>query len=92
MHNATFPNPFLPALMTGKELATTMRYSDVTSAFRAWLKHLGIKPVPGRHDIYDPRHVRHQLDVAQGILQTGLSAPAPTLMTKTEERRARRGA
>lgn len=89
-------HPSLQPLMTGEELARLMRYTGVTSAFRAWLKQLSITPVPGRNDIYDPRHVRRQLDLAQDILSSTSSAPsAPGAVEKplsmTEERRQRRG-
>lgn len=96
MHDALPSNPWLPPLITGAELAAMMRYSGVTSAFRGWLKTLGIKSVPGRNDLYDPYHVRHRLDIAQGMaLQAVARSDAPetkpTFMSLTEERRRRRG-
>jgi hypothetical protein len=86
-----FSHPTLSPLMTGEELASLMRYDGVTSAFRDWLRRLSIKPVPGRNGIYDPRHVRHQLDLAQGIIPPAKSKAAEKPMSKTEERRHRRG-
>ncbi len=84
-------NPGFPPLMTGAELAKMMRYSGVTSAFRQSLKMLGITPVPGRNDIYDPLLVRHRLNLAQGMVprspDTTASAEKP--LSKTEERRIR---
>lgn len=86
-------NPGLPPLMTGAELAEMMRYSGVTSAFRQSLKMLGITPVPGRNDIYDPLLVRHRLNVAQGMLPSAAGTTgafkADKPLTKTEERRIR---
>ncbi|SDG52488.1 hypothetical protein [Alloyangia pacifica] len=93
----TLPSyPWLPPLMTGSELAEAMRYSGVTSAFRGWLKSLDIKPVPGRSDLYDPHHVRHRLNEAQGLSLRGFTPPeAPTENNEprslTEMRRQRRG-
>ncbi|MHA6326011.1 hypothetical protein [Roseivivax sp. CAU 1753] len=89
-------NPWLQPLMTGAELATIMRYAGVTSAFRASLKNLGIRPVPGRNDIYDPQHVRHRLNVSQGMHTSATevistSGALQNKLTKTEERRIRRG-
>lgn len=86
-------NPGLPPLMTGEELAEVMRYSGVTSTFRQSLKMLGITPVPGRKDIYDPHLVRHRLNVAQGMLPPASGGPLQfdKPLSKTEERRRRRG-
>jgi hypothetical protein len=89
-------NPWLPQLMTGAELAAVMRYSGVTSAFRNWLRSLGIKSVPGRSDLYDPQHVRHRLNEAQGIFPpSSKTSEAPEAKPEprslTEERRQRRG-
>jgi len=88
-------NPGLPPLMTGAELAEAVRYSGVTSAFRHSLKMLGITPVPGRHDIYDPLLVRHRLNVAQGMLPPASGASGAANMdkhlSKTEQRRMRNG-
>lgn len=93
----TLPSyPWLPPLMTGAELAEVMRNSGVTSAFRGWLKSLDIRSVPGRNDLYDPHHVRHRLNEAQGISPRHSTTPeAPgketELQSLTETRRQRRG-
>ena len=89
-------NPWLPPLMTGAELAEVMRYSGVTSAFRGWLKSLDIKSVPGRNDLYDPHHVRHRLNEAQGNFPRTPKTPEapeekPIPQSLTEKRRNRRG-
>jgi hypothetical protein len=88
-------NPGLPPLMTGAELAEAMRYSGVTSAFRQSLRMLGITPVPGRHDIYDPLLVRHRLNVAQGMLPPASGASGVATvdkpLSKTQQRRNRNG-
>lgn len=89
-------NPWLPPLMTGAELAEVMRYSGVTSAFRGWLKTLGIKSVPGRNGLYDPHHVRYRLDVAQGMFPRTAATPDASEantepMSLTDKRRLRRG-
>lgn len=91
MHDPISSKPFLLPLMTGEELAAALRYSGVTSAFRTFIKNLGIQPVPGRINIYDPRHVRHQLDAAHGILPSDPGVATPIPMSETEKRRARRG-
>lgn len=76
-------------LMTGEELAMAMHYGRVCSAFRAWCKKLGITTVPGRNNLYDPKHVRARLDVSH---ETGTPTAEPELiLSHTEKRRARRG-
>ncbi len=53
-----FSHPaILSPLMTGEELAVFMGYDGVTSSFRNWCKSMGIQRVPGRVNIYDPKHV-----------------------------------
>jgi len=42
-------------------------YSGVTARCRAWWKALGILPVPGRKNVYDPKQVRRRLDEAAGL-------------------------
>lgn len=54
-------------LISGEELAACLRYNGVTSAFRKLCQEIGIRPVPGRKDCYDPVAVRHQLDLVQGL-------------------------
>ncbi|WP_146010380.1 hypothetical protein [Acidimangrovimonas sediminis] len=72
-------------LMTGEELAAAIKFGGVTSGFRSWCAKLGIKTVPGRSNIYDPKHVRERLDAAQGM--NAPAAPASLVA----QRRARRG-
>lgn len=64
-------------MISGDDLAKAMLFSGVTGRFRSWCREIGIRPIPGRHNVYDPKHVRQRLDVAQGIQQ--VEAP------KTEE-------
>lgn len=54
-------------LITGAELAELFCYSGMTNACRKFIHDLGIHPVPGRKDCYDPMAVRQRLDHAQGI-------------------------
>ncbi len=76
-------------LITGEELAAAMLYKEVCSAFRAWLKKLGIIAVPGRNNVYDPKHVRARLDASH---MTGTPATEPeNNLSHTQKRRARRG-
>lgn len=77
-------------LITGDELAAQLRFSGVTSGFRAWCNRCGIKPVPGRRNLYDPKHVRARLDELQGIAPLTVDFQAPPL-SLTEQRRARLG-
>lgn len=85
------PAPYDPLqLITGEELAAKLCYPGVTSGFRAWCTRSGIKPVPGRHNVYDPKHVRARLDELQGIALSAANLPAAPL-SLTEQRRARRG-
>ncbi|MGR3565066.1 MAG: hypothetical protein ACU0FH_20480 [Heliomarina sp.] len=82
-------NPILPIqLISGDDLATLLLYSGTTSAFRTWCTDLGITPVPGRRDIYDPVLVRQRLDEAQR-LNTPANLDQPTSLV--EQRRQRRG-
>ncbi len=79
-------------LLSGEELACAMGYPGLTSAFRAWCRRLGIKPVPGRTNTYDPKLVRARLDAAQGIEASPHPqevSPTPGL-TLVEQRRKRR--
>lgn len=59
--------PYSINLMTGEELAGALRYSGRTAAFRKFLHDIGIKPVPGRKDCYDPVAVRQRLNLVQGL-------------------------
>ena len=71
-----------------EELAEALLYSGPTGGFRNWCRQIGIRPVPGRRNVYDPKQVRHALDVAQGIV-----APSPKIaeaVSLVEQRRARR--
>lgn len=72
-----------------------MGYDGVTGRFRAWCREIGIKPVPGRTNIYDPKHVRERLDAAQHMansLPVAAGAPLETAhLSLVEQRRVRRG-
>lgn len=80
-------------LIPGEVLARSLGYDGVTSSFRAFCAHLGIRPV--RPGWYDPRFVRYRLDLAQGIIPAGQVAangPAgPAATDLVTQRRARRG-
>ncbi|MGI3167128.1 hypothetical protein [Pseudooceanicola sp. 200-1SW] len=75
-------------MISGEELAQAVRFSGTTGRFQTWCRQIGIKPVPGRQNVYDPKQVRHALDIAQGIM-----SPPPKVeeaASLTEQRRARR--
>lgn len=93
MDDAIQLSPNLPhpqiQLISGEELAESLKFSGITSAFRTWCAEVGIVPVPGRKNVYDPSFVRHRLNSIQNmgaIANGGVSAPS-----LTEQRRARRG-
>lgn len=77
------------ALITGEELAAAMRYKQVGGAFRKWCQKLGITPVRGRNNLYDPKHVRARLDAAQKACEPAVEAQPQ--LSLTEQRKARRG-
>lgn len=77
-------------LMTGEELATAMRFSGSHDSFRGWCRNLGIKAVPGRRNIFDPKHVRERLNAAQSMSPINEAAIAAKPISLVEERRARR--
>ena len=72
-------------LITGAELAEKLRFTGPTGAFRKFCRDIGIHPVPGRKDCYDPVAVRDRLNKVQGI---GLSTePDRSLLEISRERR-----
>lgn len=76
-------------LISGAELAKLHGYSGVTSQCRAWWRSLGIRPLPGRKNIYDPRHVRERLNEAGGLSSaTSLSEIAKVSLV--DKRKARK--
>lgn len=80
-------------LMTEAELLDAMRLEKAPRSFRAWCRDIGIRPVPGRRGVYDPRLVRERLDEAQGLkapATTPATTDAPPL-SLVEQRRVRRG-
>jgi hypothetical protein len=78
-------------LICGDELAKLHGYSEVTSQCRAWWRALGIKPLPGRRNIYDPRQVRDRLNEVGGLDCTEANKPTSEV-SLTEQRRARKRA
>ena len=54
-------------LISGEELARLHGYASVTSQCRSWWRSLGITPLPGRKNIYDPIQVRERLNEAGGL-------------------------
>lgn len=54
-------------LISGEELARLHGYASVTSQCRDWWRKLGIRPLPGRRNIYDPKQVRERLNEAGGL-------------------------
>lgn len=75
-------------LIQGEELAKMHGYSGVTSQCRAWWCSLGIEPVPGRKNIYDPRLVRNRLDQAGGLATAKLTNDSATV-SLVDQRKAR---
>lgn len=55
-------------LVAVADLAQLWGYSGPNDAFRAFCTRIGVQHVPGRPGWFDPRHVRHRLDLAQGIV------------------------
>ena len=55
-------------LLKTEQLAKMCGYTSASPAFRLWCASLGITPVTGRRDVYDPILVRQRLDEAQGLL------------------------
>lgn len=77
-------------LITSKELAQASRFARANQPFRNWCRSLGIEPVPGRKGIYDPKHVRTRLDMAQGLLSSDPTiGPNAEVVRLTDARRAR---
>ncbi len=76
-------------LIQGPELAQKLGFSGVTAQFRAWTKSVGIRPLPGRKNVYDPKQVRACLDKASGLAKTGETARPASL---TAQRKARKNA
>ncbi|WP_146681568.1 hypothetical protein [Thioclava sp. F28-4] len=77
-------------LVTGEELAEAMRFDGVKGAFRKWCKDIGIEPVPGRRNLYDPKLVRARLDAAQGMQTPSANVEAAPTLSLVEQRRMRR--
>ena len=78
-------------MLTGDELAALMRFSGVTTRFRAWCREMEIRTVPGRANLYDLKHVRQRLDRAQGIEGAALGNVDSPPLSLVEQRRMRRG-
>lgn len=78
-------------LITGEQLAKLHGYGSVTSSCRSWWKSIGVEPLPGRKNIYDPRQVRERLDLVGGLRADSAvnDVDKPSL---TEQRRARKNA
>jgi len=60
-------NTMMIDLISGAELAKSLRFEGPTSAFRKFCQDTGIRPVPGRKDCYDPVAVRQRLNLVQGL-------------------------
>ena len=78
-------------MLTGDELAALMRFSGVTTRFRAWCREMEIRTVPGRANLYDLKHVRQRLDRAQGIEGAAPGNVDSPPLSLVEQRRMRRG-
>ena len=79
-------------LLTTDELAAAFGYSRPNGAFRTFCAGLGIEPVPGRRNRFDPRMVRACLDTAQGLGTAANHTNAPDHEgSLVAQRRARNG-
>ena len=64
-------------IVDGAGLAKQLKYKGMTSQCRAFMRKVGITPMPGRRNCYDLRHVRACLDRAHGLSPAkGDAAPA----------------
>lgn len=77
-------------LVPAAELAKVMGFAGVTDSFRTLCAKLGIQPV--RPGWYDPYHVRHRLNVTQGMFPPVGAKGEGATMSLVEQRRARNGA
>lgn len=77
------------ALITSADLAKLHGYANVTSQCRAWWRGLGIKPLPGRRGVYDPKHVRERLDQAGDVLPEAnlIETPSDSLVSQRRKRK-----
>jgi hypothetical protein len=80
----------LVTVVTDEELAVALRFEPGSGRFREWLKLMSIKPLPGRRGVYDLRHVRHRLDVMQGMADAKTSAMPAAELSPLEKRKLRR--
>lgn len=74
-------------LVPGAALAELLGFSGVTAQFRAWTKSIGIHPLPGRKNIYDPKQVRACLDKASGLEKIGETVSAAFLVAQRKARK-----
>jgi hypothetical protein len=79
-------------LVKGADLADAFGYSRPNGAFHGFCAAIGITPVPGRRDIYDPRLVRLRLDAVQGIGSASGRIDQPDTGPSLVERRKARSA
>lgn len=75
-------------LVTGKELASALLFEGVTGSFRKFCDSIGVRPVPGRRDCYDPVAVRHMLDRAQGLAGTSSASSDQAVQNSRARRHA----
>lgn len=81
----------LVSLVSGNDLAKAHGYDGVTAQCRAWWRSMGIRPLPGRKNVYDPVQVRHCLNQQQGLIpKEDERDAAPT--SHVEQRKARKRA
>jgi len=78
-------------LMTEVELIAVMQFDGSINAFRTWCRKIGIKSVPGRRGVFDPKLVRHCLDAAQELTPSIAANTENPPLSLVEQRRARRG-
>ena len=78
-------------LMTEVELIAVMQFDGSIKSFRTWCRKLGIKSVPGRRGVFDPKLVRHCLDEAQELTAFKETNTGHLPLSLVEQRRARRG-
>lgn len=54
-------------LVSSGDLAAAFGFAGPNDSFRAFCRELGIRPIRRNPNYYDTKHVRVQLDAAQGL-------------------------
>lgn len=54
-------------LVSSDDLASAFGFAGANDSFRSFCRDLGIRPIRRNPNYYDTKHVRVQLDLAQGL-------------------------